>query len=467
MKTTAEQIKALKDERGVKITSMDALVEKMSTENRAFTADEQKQYDDAKKDIEGLNSRIKVLEEKQDRDRSTPAAYPGGGSEGGDADIDDEKKKEGMYRKFSWKRTINRVVSKKAFDGVEGELNTEERKLMEGNGVTDINPESMMVPAGVFRYMRNANKIMKRDMDATTGTAAPNNEGSFTIQQNVQGMVDVFLPEMSLAKVPVMRMNNLRGNLRFPQAQTLPSAGWNTENGTATEKSPKLAKLELSPKRLAAYIQLSNQLLIQSEENIQAYANRFLIQAAAIEFEKASLKGGGSNEPVGILGSASNYQRIFAGDAVNNAVNANGARLVWADWVKLVTTPKGLNSTDGQAYITSPAMKGRAQITPRQSAGVEGNFILRDYNSGINGFPVHGTTNLPDTFVKGASSALSAVIFGDWSNLLLASWGGMEVGVDPYTNMKEGMVNLVLGSYLDCGVLNPAAFAAVIDAQSY
>lgn len=279
-------------------------------------------------------------------------------------------------------------------------------------------------------------------------------------------MVDVFLPNMVLGKLPVMRMNNLRGNLSFPQAQTLPSAGWNTENGTATEKTPKLAKVNLSPKRLAAYIQISNQLQIQSEENIQAYCNRFLIQAQAIEYEKAALKGGGSNEPSGILSSTSNYTRIFAGDAANNAVNAQGSRLVWADWVKLVTSTKGVNAPDGQAYLTSPAMLGRAQVTPRQSAGVEGNFILRDYNSGINGFPAYGTTNLPDTFVKGSSSALSAVIFGDYSNLLLASWGGMEVGIDPYTNMKEGMTNLVLGAYLDCGILNPAAFSAIIDAQS-
>jgi HK97 family phage major capsid protein len=191
------------------------------------------------------------------------------------------------------------------------------------------------------------------------------------------------------------------------------------------------------------------------------------VQSSAIELEKVFFKGGSSNEPSGILSATTNYTLLYAGDAANNAVNANGSRLVWADWVKLVSTPKSSNSPDGQAYVTSPAMKGRAQITPRQSSGVEGNFILPNWNSGVNGYQVIGTTNMPDTYSKGGSTVLSAIIFGDWSQSVIASWGGLEIGVDPYVNMKEGMTNVVLNSYMDCGVLNPAAFAAIKDAQSY
>jgi len=295
-------------------------------------------------------------------------------------------------------------------------------------------------------------------MDATTATAAPNNEGSFTIQTNVEGIVDVFLPEMVLGRLPIMRMNNLRGNVQFPQAQTLPSAAWQTENGNSTEKSPKFAKLNLSPKRLTAYIQLSNQLLIQSEANISRFANRFLVNASAIEFEKVCLKGGGSNEPTGIIGGTG-YTTVYAGGAANNSVNANGARPVWADMVNHVAYAKAVNSPDGQAYVTSPALKGLLQSIGRQSSGVEGNFILREWNSGVNGYPMLSTTNLPNTFSKGASSSnLGAIIFGDFSNFVTASWGGMEIGVDPYTNMQQGQTNIVLNTYVDCGMLNPAAF---------
>lgn len=456
----ATQIKGLKEERAAKVAGLDTLAKVI--ESRAFTAEEQTQYNNLKSEIESFNSRLSVLEETEKRNMAEARALPGAPNTDNGAGERTEKNK--MYSQWSWKRalTIGTVRGAKR-DGVEDELDKEERKNMLESGVSELSNESILAPAQVFKR----SNMNRRDMDATTATAAPNNEGSFTIQTNVEGIVDVFLPEMVLGKLPVMRMNNLRGNVQFPQAQTLPAAGWNTENGTATEKTPKFAKLNLSPKRLAAYIQLSNQLLTQSEANISRFANRFLVQASAIEFEKVCLKGGGSNEPSGVLASTSNYTSVYAGDAANNSVNANGARLVWADWVKLVTSIKAVNSPDGQAFITSPAMKGRAQITARQSSGVEGNFILRDYNSGINGYPVYGTTNLPDTFTKGGSTVLSAVIFGDWSNFVTASWGGMEIGIDPYVNMKEGLTNVVLNSYLDCGVLNPNAFAAVKDAQSY
>jgi HK97 family phage major capsid protein len=463
--TTAEKIKALKEERGAKIKEMDAILDKAEKENRGFNPEEKAKYDGLKAEVEGYKERFVALEEKEKRDLETVSTV--GIVSSGMTSASNKRGAEGerdqALNKFSWKRALSIGLRQEQLSGAEKELDSIERQhIMDGGGAEMMNG-SIMVPADAFKRSR----VQKRDMDATTATAAPNNEGSFTIQTNVEGIVDVFLPEMVIGKLPVMTMNNLRGNVQFPQAQTAPSAGYNTENGTATEKSPKLAKLNLSPKRCSAYIQLSNQLLMQSESNIAKYANRFLVSASAIEFEKAALKGGGSNEPSGILSSTSNYVNLFAGDAANNATNAAGARLVWADWVKLVTSPKAVNSPDGQAYVTSPAMKGRAQITPRQSGGVEGNFILNNYNSGINGYPVYGTTNLPDTFSKGGSVVLSAVIFGDWSNLLLCGWGGLEIGVDPYTSMKEAITNVILNSYNDVGVLNPNAFAAIKDAQSY
>lgn len=459
MQNYATQIKAAKEEKAGKLSSLETLVEKLSKENRDFTAEEQKEYDEAKTSVESLNKRIGILEEQEKRSLESARTIPGAPNT--DTGAGEQTEKDKMVKRFSWKRAITSRFPGNTLDGVEKEIDAEERKAVMEGGYNDFHPNSVMIPAKAFR------KSEKRDMDATTATAAPNNEGSFTIQTNVEGIVDVFLPEMVLGRLPVVRLNNLRGNVQFPQAQTLPSAGWNTENGTATEKSPKLAKLNLSPKRLAAYIQLSNQLLQQSEANISTFARKFLVQASAIEFEKACLKGGGSNEPVGILGSSSNYTRVHAGDASSSATNANGARPLWADMVKLISSAKALNSPDGQAYITSPAIKGRLQITPRQSSGVEGNFILRDWNSGVNGHPMYGTTNLPDTFTKGGSTVLSAIIFGDFNSFVTASWGGMEIGVDPYVNMKEALTNIVLNSYVDCGVLNPAAFTAGVDFQSY
>jgi hypothetical protein len=65
-------------------------------------------------------------------------------------------------------------------------------------------------------------------------------EGGVNIQTNVGGIIDVLLPNTVLGGLGVTRFDNLTGNLDLPKATTQPAAGWNTENGTATEKSPSV-----------------------------------------------------------------------------------------------------------------------------------------------------------------------------------------------------------------------------------
>jgi hypothetical protein len=47
--------------------------------------------------------------------------------------------------------------------------------------------------------------------------------------------------------------------------------------------------------------------------------------------------------------------------------------------------------------------------------------------------------------------------------MAIASWGGMELTVDPYSGATAGLTNVVLNAYLDCNLLQPAAFAVCKD----
>jgi len=302
-------------------------------------------------------------------------------------------------------------------------------------------------------------EVFKRDMTATGGTGG--DQGGVNIQTNVGGIIDVLLPKTVLRGLGVQQLNGLVGNLDMPTASTQPAAGWNTENGTATEKSPAFSKITFSPKRLAAFIQVSNQLMLQSSNSIDQYVRNFLITAMAQEMEKAAIKGGGTNEPTGIISNAS-VNVAYAGGAANNSVNANGAAAVWADVVNLMKAVENANG-EGVAYLTNPLVKAALQTTPRQSSGVEGNFIMPSGANELNGYAAAFTTNVPSNLSKGSASDLSAMIFGDFSKLALASWGGMELTVDPYSGATAGLTNIVLNSYLDCNLLQPTAFAVIKD----
>jgi len=434
------KIKALKEERGRLVSELQTLQNNIEKEARSMSDSESARLDEIDSRLDAISSEVSKLEKLQAR--AAEAA-----SLSGAASYSEEKEKSKMRDQFSFKRAVQMAATGRK-DGVEAEFSKIAADEFQRSGVS-VAAHSVLIPSEVF----------KRDMTATGGTSG--SEGGVNIATEVGGIIDVLLPKTVLRGLGVQQLNGLVGNLDMPTASTQPAAGWNTENGTASEKSPAFSKITFSPKRLAAFIQVSNQLMLQSSNSIDQYVRNFLITAMAQEMEKAAIKGGGTNEPTGIIANSS-VNVAYAGGAANNTVNANGAAAVWADVVNLMKAVENANG-EGVAYLTNPLVKAALQTTPRQASGVEGNFIMPSGANELNGYAAAFTTNVPSNLSKGSASDLSAMIFGDFSKMALASWGGMELTVDPYSGATAGLTNIVLNSYLDCNLLQPSAFAVIKD----
>jgi HK97 family phage major capsid protein len=437
------KIKALHEEKGRLIEELNALQTSINTEARSMSDTEKTRFNEIDSRLDSIGGEIETLEKLQKRAAEKVASAPVYGS----ASTSDKTERQKLVAEYSFKRAIEQATTGRR-EGVEFEMHKEAANEFQRAGVS-VSAHSVLIPSDAF----------KRDMTATGGSGG--DQGGVNIQTNVGGIIDVLLPNTVLAGLGVTRFDNLTGNLDLPKASTQPAAGWNTENGTATEKSPTFGKVSFSPKRLAAFIQVSNQLLRQSSNSIDAYVRNYLAQAMAQELEKAAILGGGTNEPTGIIGNA-DVNVIFAGGAASNATNANGAAVVWADVVNAMKAVES-NNAMGQAYLTNPLVKAALQTTARQASGVEGNFILQSGAGELNGYPMAVTTNVPSTLSKGAASDLSAMIFGDFSKLAIASWGGMELTVDPFSGATAGLTNMVLNAYMDVNLLQPKAFAVCKD----
>ena len=437
------KIKALHEEKGRLIEELNTLQTSINAEQRSMTDTEKTRFNEIDARLDSIGSEVEVLEKLQKRAAEKIASAPVYGA----ASTSDKNERNEMANKYSFKRAVEMAATGRR-EGIEFEMHQEAAAEFQRAGVS-VAAHSVLLPSDVF----------KRDMTATGGSSG--SEGGVNIQTNVGGIIDVLLPATVLNGLGVTRFDNLTGNLDLPQASTQPAAGWNTENGTATEKSPAFGKVSFSPKRLAAFIQVSNQLLRQSSNSIDLYVRQYLINAMAQELEKAAIKGGGTNEPTGIIGN-SNVNVIFAGGASSNSTNANGAAVVWADVVNAMKAVEN-NNAMGQAYLTNPLVKAALQTTARQASGVEGNFILQSGAGELNGYPLAVTTNVPSNLSKGSSSTLSGMIFGDFSKLAIASWGGMELTVDPFSGATAGLTNMVLNSYMDVNLLQPKAFAVCKD----
>ena len=432
------KIKALKEERGRLLGELATLQNTIEKEARSMAETETNRLAEIEARLGAIKAEVESLEKLQNL-----AAQAAGNV----ASRSEEKEKSNMAKEYSFKRAMEMAITGRR-DGVEGEFSAMGGDEFQRSGVS-VSAHSIKIPSEVF----------KRDMTVTGGTSG--SEGGVNVQTNVGSIIDVLLPKTVLNGLGVQKLSGLVGNLDLPTASTLPSAGWNTETGTATEKSPAFSKITFSPKRLAAYIQVSNQLMLQSSNSIDGYVRNWLLNAMAQSLETAAIKGGGTNEPTGVIANAS-VNVVYAGGATSNGTNANGAAPVWADVVNLMKAVENSNG-NGYAYLTNPLVKAKLQTTPRQSSGVEGNFIWASGGTDLNGYPVATTTLCPSNLSKGTSSTLSAAIFADWSRLIIGSWGGMELTVDPYSGATAGLTNVVLNAYLDTALTNPTAFAVCKD----
>jgi hypothetical protein len=72
------------------------------------------------------------------------------------------------------------------------------------------------------------------------------------------------------------------------------------------------------------------------------------------------------------------------------------------------------------------------------------------------------TNQLPQngTLTGYSGPGLHTAIFGDWSQLILADWGVVEVIYDPYTQAGNGADVLTMRSLHDVGIRHIAAFVA-------
>lgn len=87
----------------------------------------------------------------------------------------------------------------------------------------------------------------------------------------------------------------------------------------------------------------------------------------------------------------------------------------------------------------------------------------------INGYPALVSNQVRSTLTKGGTggnTGLSEVFFGDFSQLLIGLWSGLDVLVDPYTGGNSGAVRIVTLQDVGFAVRHPEAFVYANDLKT-
>jgi HK97 family phage major capsid protein len=295
----------------------------------------------------------------------------------------------------------------------------------------------------------------KRDVISGTGTGT--SKGGYMIGTDQRGdlFIDALRDTLVMAGLGARMLTGLQGNVAVPKLATKTTVAFVSETNAPTEGAPVFGQLLMSPKTVAGYVDISRRMMIQSDPSVEAVLRNDIISQIAAKIDDVAIKGGGANEPTGILGTSG----IGA-----VAIGTNGGAPTWASVVALERAVAVANAATGNlGYLTNPKVVAKLRSTARQSSGVEGNFILNDSNK-LMGYDVTSTNLVPSTLTKGSSSGVcSAMIFGNFNDVIIGMWSGVDVIVDTASLSTSGSTRLAFFQDVDVGVRHAESFAAVQD----
>ncbi len=367
---------------------------------------------------------------------------------------------------FSLSRAIlgmaDGMVNNKRFSGFEREASDEIAKRLGKEAQGMFLPYDLLGERGVEG---GAPSMFNRTMTSSVSTAA----GGALVQSTV--LAGQYVPPNYnipiVVKAGARVLSGLQGNILIPAMTAGKSVTWaSSENVAITAADPTFAQISLSPKDMGAVADISRRLLLQANPAIDGLVRDDLAVAIANGIDVAALNGSGaSGQPAGLLGNAS--IGIQAG-------GTNGLALTWANLTYLPQLVGAANRiVDGapMAFITNqqvfshaartvkvsgyPTFLAQYEENLRQGLGVGGGTMM--------GYPVHISQNIPSNLTKGSGTALSAAIFGNWSDLMIGEWGVLDMLVDPYTLSNTGGIRVRAFMTVDMNVRYAGSFSTIKD----
>ena len=267
--------------------------------------------------------------------------------------------------------------------------------------------------------------------------------------------IDALRDAMLGAQLGVRYIPGMQGNARIVKGGGV-TAAWYAEEAAASKTKESFGTVDMTPHRLQILGGYTYDLLKQSALPVERILWDELIRAHAQALDAAIFNGSGNDgQPTGVLATSG------IGDV---AGGENGAAITYANVVKLETAVGNANGLFGRlSYVTNSKVAGSMKSTAQVA-----NFPRYIMEEGrANGFDVHVSNAIPSNLTKGSASGIcSAMIFGNWEEVLVPQWGGLDMIIDPLSQKAKGVVEMCAIAYHDICVRRPGCFAAIKDIKA-
>ena len=328
-------------------------------------------------------------------------------------------------KRFSIMRAINAMANptdRKAQEAAAFEMECSEA-AQRAYGKT---AQGVMLPEEVMRNWS------QRDMSAGSDGAL--------IGEDFRGgdFIDVLRNNSAVMPMATM-LSGLTGDVKIPRKSAASTAAFiSSEGGAAGESEFTVGSVTMTPKTLGAFTDVTRQLLIQSSLDVENLIRNDLAQSMAIAIDNGALQGSGSSgNPTGITNTS----------GINTVSLSSAAAPTFAEMVSMETAVRVDNALMGDlAYIVHPSNYGTLKTTEKATNTAQ--FVA--VNDEINGYKV----------VVSPQLTANNYVFGNFSDLLIGMFSGLDIVVDPYSNSTSGTVRVVGLQSVDTAVRHAVSFCA-------
>ena len=240
------------------------------------------------------------------------------------------------------------------------------------------------------------------------------------VEEEFKGLLEPLYADSVISNLGITIYNGLPAGDFKVSAMGKGSAAWADETGTAAESKNTFTHVTLQPKRISAQLSYSKQFLAQDTIGAEAAIRRDIYNAlvAQIQHTMLSADASGANKPAGIFNGVtakniSSYKELCDVEAAVDDSNVKGER----------------------KYLMSNKAKAILRCMPKSSLTTE---LVLDGND-IDGTPVIANSDVPTT----------QYAYGDFSNIVMGTWGNVDLIIDPYTLAAENSIRIVVNAFVD------------------
>lgn len=364
-------------------------------EIRSFSHDDKMKMDNFRKDISNINEEINELETEL---RTKEENY----------NYNNNTEKQMEKKNFSLLKAIRAISENRSLDDISQAV------VLEGQA-----------------EMRNRSLSLVGQIQLPTAVEeraiTVQSEGEDVVATNLLDVMSSLKAKSVLVQAGARVLENLTGDVQFPLSSSA-NCSWEGETSETAATDMTFTHVKLSPKRLSCVVDVSKQFLLQDSASAERVIREEILSAINSKLEKT------------FLGAEQGTNTMPQGLFYNNGTPLTEVSK-FKDLTDLEADVENANVDGKVVYLLSPKSKG---ILRNMVKGEKTTNLVYE-NGCVDGTEALSTSNIAE----------KRFAYGDFSNVVIANWGNLDITVDPMTKAASGLVRLVVNFYCDVKVLRP------------